>query len=217
MNVNDYQRLAMRTKCDQIEALYRISNKENHTPGVSLIQLNQAALGLAGDAGELCNAVARCVYYGKELDLTNVKEEVGDVLWWIAEACDAIGVSMEDMMEANIRKLQVRYPDKFTEELAAEENRNREAERQAIETVGTCRGGVCAEGGKHVDSETVLGSDASNFIQNQTRNISGRMLCVYCGGALNAKRCVPVMEGKQQHITCPDCMMQLSSQELRHE
>ena len=133
MTPNDYQALAMRTKCDQIEALYRISNKENHTPGVSLIQLNHAALGLAGDAGELCNAVARCVYYGKELDLTNVKEEIGDSLWWLAEACDAIGVTLEEMMEANVRKLCIRYPDKYSNLNAAEENRNREAERKAVE------------------------------------------------------------------------------------
>ena len=59
-------------------------------------------------------------------------DELGDCLWYLALACNALGFSMEDVMGANIRKLRQRFPDKFEEAKAAESGRDREAESQAI-------------------------------------------------------------------------------------
>lgn len=58
-------------------------------------------------------------------------EECGDLLWYMAIMLDAIGVSFEHVMEANDRKLELRYRDKFTNDAA--NNRDLDAERKVLE------------------------------------------------------------------------------------
>lgn len=99
---------------------------------VKMVQLGNAARGMAGDVGEVNTCVQKALEYGKPLDLVNLKEELGDVLWRIVQACDAAGFTLAEVMEANIAKLAKRYPDKDSDYLADEANRNREAERVAI-------------------------------------------------------------------------------------
>lgn len=138
MNTNDYQRSALRTMADQNlirERNYAGIDKKGDMQIIStraLTQLDNAARGMAGDVGEVNGCVQKCLEYGQQLDLVNLKEELGDVLWRIVQACDAVGFTLEEVMEANIAKLAKRYPDKYTDFLAAEENRDREGERQAI-------------------------------------------------------------------------------------
>ena len=135
MSPNEYQRLAERTECNQSEAAFRLSGA-NLTPGEpdSLIpvRLNHSVIGLTGEVGELASAVEKWVYYGQPLDPTNVAEEIGDCIWYLALACNALGVSMQEIMEANIRKLRVRYPEKYEDVLAEEKNRRRQEEVAAV-------------------------------------------------------------------------------------
>jgi len=95
------------------------------------VRLLHAALGLATETGELCDAIKRAVYYGRELDRTNVIEELGDLCWYLALAIDALGVNWDTVLEANIRKLCLRYGAEFRVEKAV--NRDVEAERRAVE------------------------------------------------------------------------------------
>lgn len=81
-------------------------------------QLLHGAIGLAGEAGELLDAVKKHVLYGKELDKANVLEELGDALWYIAIALESVGSSFEEVMQLNHDKLEKRYPGGFTEALA---------------------------------------------------------------------------------------------------
>ena len=71
-------------------------------------------------------------YYGKELDLVNVKEEAGDMLWYIALLFDELGTDFPTEMERVINKLAVRYPDKFSSDSALV--RNLKAERDVLES-----------------------------------------------------------------------------------
>lgn len=136
MSPREYQKLAGRTECDQNAAAMRY---RRHQP--TSIRLNHAVLGLIGEVGELAGAIERWLHYGKELDRTNLAEELGDCLWYIALACNAAGISLEAVMTANIDKLKARYPDKYTDQAAGEENRDRKVERkvveQTLEEVGT--------------------------------------------------------------------------------
>lgn len=52
----------------------------------------------------------------KPVDHINLQEELGDLLWYIGIICNYYGFSVDDLMEKNIKKLQKRYPDKFTSE-----------------------------------------------------------------------------------------------------
>ncbi len=94
------------------------------------MQLDNGARGLCNDAGELSAAVMKYIEYGRPLDEVNVLEEAGDCLWRIAQVLDAVGLTLEQAMEANLAKLAVRYPDKYSDVLSA--NRNVEEERKAL-------------------------------------------------------------------------------------
>jgi NTP pyrophosphatase (non-canonical NTP hydrolase) len=70
-----------------------------------------AALGLAGESGEFAGSVKKWKYQGHQLDYAHLIEEVGDVLWYCALAARELGVTLEDIANENIAKLQRRYPD----------------------------------------------------------------------------------------------------------
>ncbi len=80
--------------------------------------LLHASLGMSGEAGEFLDAVKKKFIYNKEFDTVNAKEELGDILWYVALAMRALGVSFEEIMQMNIDKLKLRYPDKYTNEAA---------------------------------------------------------------------------------------------------
>ena len=132
MHPSQYQALAARTECDQAAASQRRFQYDK-AQGLLATRLTHVALGVAGEAGELAYAVEKWLQYGKPLDAVNVQEEIGDVIWYLALACNALGISLEETMEKNIAKLKIRYPEKYTNQLAAEEGRDRGRERQVLE------------------------------------------------------------------------------------
>lgn len=85
MNFTDYQRLALRTE----------------KPLPTMIErLNHAALGLVTETGEITTEVKRMVIYGKPLDAlrrAHIAEEVGDTMWYMAIAVDALGMQLADL------------------------------------------------------------------------------------------------------------------------
>ncbi len=98
------------------------------------IRVNHAVIGLAGEVGELASLVQKRIYYGK--DNPGFKqlmfEELSDVLWYVAECLNALGLDMTECMEANIKKLQIRYPERYEDIRAADENRDKVAELRAV-------------------------------------------------------------------------------------
>lgn len=80
--------------------------------------LQNAALGLAGEAGEVADHIKKVYYQGHPLNPTELINELGDVLWYIAEMCTALGIDMSEAAEANVNKLLLRYPDGFDAELS---------------------------------------------------------------------------------------------------
>lgn len=141
MNASEYQKLASRTECDQERSRQRmfgghISASYSHDDTCRRpIRVNHAVIGLMGEVGELAAALEKWIYYGQDLDLVNVGEEVGDCLWYLSLLLNATGMSMSTIMEANISKLKKRYPERYTDERAAAENRDREAERKTLEEI----------------------------------------------------------------------------------
>jgi NTP pyrophosphatase (non-canonical NTP hydrolase) len=74
-----------------------------------------AAFGLVTEAGELLDALKKATFYGKPLDVTNIKEEAGDILWYLAILFDAINTDFSTEQARVIAKLRARFPEKFTE------------------------------------------------------------------------------------------------------
>jgi len=79
-------------------------------------QLANAALGLAGEAGEVADLYKKILYHGHDIDALTIIDELGDVLFYLAALCTLEGLSLSDVAQANINKLCQRYPNGFTQE-----------------------------------------------------------------------------------------------------
>lgn len=77
------------------------------------------ALGLTGEAGEYADAIKKIDIYGKASDIENLREELGDILFYLQAACNYWGFTLEDLMASNVIKLSKRYKGAFTKEEAA--------------------------------------------------------------------------------------------------
>lgn len=88
-------------------------------------------MGLATESAEIVDVYKKHIAYGKELDDVNLQEEIGDIMWYIANLISMKNWNMSRILSTNIDKLSARYPEKFTEENAI--TRNLEVERQILE------------------------------------------------------------------------------------
>ncbi|GAC1363978.1 MAG: nucleoside triphosphate pyrophosphohydrolase family protein [Ktedonobacteraceae bacterium] len=71
------------------------------------------ALGIAGESGEVVNALKKVLYHAHTLNAIELGEEIGDLLWYIVLLCDTVGLSLDDVIQANVEKLRKRYPQGF--------------------------------------------------------------------------------------------------------
>lgn len=125
MTPSDYVKNASKTDHrDYGPVVERISNSE-------FAKLTHYAFGLATETAEVQDILKKRLAYGKPIDMVNLKEELGDLLWYVARLCGEFGFSFEELMETNIAKLKARYGEKFTEEAAL--NRNLSNERKTLE------------------------------------------------------------------------------------
>ena len=84
--------------------------------GVEPTRLMTASIGLSGEVGEFNDIVKKCLFQGKEMDenvVTHLKKELGDIMWYIAQGCIALGTDIEELIDINTAKLKDRYPDGF--------------------------------------------------------------------------------------------------------
>ena len=84
--------------------------------GVSPERVLTAAIGISAEGGEFAEIVKKCIFQGKPMDddaQYHMKRELGDIMWYIAQACIALSISLEDVLDTNIQKLEARYPDGF--------------------------------------------------------------------------------------------------------
>ena len=103
--MNEYQKLAMRT--DSFN--YDESNPQS-------LRLLNGLMGLNGEAGEAIDIYKKAMFQGHDIDIEEIIEELGDVLWYIALSADAISVSLDEIARLNIAKLRKRYPEGFSTE-----------------------------------------------------------------------------------------------------
>ena len=73
-------------------------------------------IGLCGETGELADMIKKHVFHGHPMDYAKLGEELGDVLWYIAETATAFGLDLSAIAKGNIKKLSNRYPSGFTSE-----------------------------------------------------------------------------------------------------
>ncbi len=96
---------------NDLEAMIIRLRELNEVCNISLLMTG--AIGIASEGGEFSEIVKKCVFQGKPLNdetLFHIKRELGDIAWYFANACRAIGVNPSEVIEENVRKLESRYP-----------------------------------------------------------------------------------------------------------
>ena len=94
-------------------ALLTRMNKLELEDDCNLPQLLTAALGLTAESGEFSEVVKKIILQGKPYNEDNVfhmKRELGDICWYIAQACMALDTTFDEIIEMNVEKLKKRYP-----------------------------------------------------------------------------------------------------------
>lgn len=98
MDANEYQKRAMTTL--------------NPALGKKEVLIN-SVMGLCGESGEAIDIVKKWLAQGHALDKEHLAKELGDIAWYLAEAATALDLSLGDILQANLDKLEKRYPDGF--------------------------------------------------------------------------------------------------------
>ena len=83
------------------------------TDDADVPRLLTAALGLSAEAGEFTEVVKKIILQGKPYNEDNVfhmKRELGDICWYLAQACMALDTTFDEVIEMNVDKLKARYP-----------------------------------------------------------------------------------------------------------
>ena len=91
-----------------IESLGALNRK-----GANINRLTTAAVGISAEGGEFMEIVKKMVFQGKPWNDDNREHliiELGDVMWYVMQACAALDVSLEDVVAGNVEKLKKRYP-----------------------------------------------------------------------------------------------------------
>ncbi len=81
---------------------------------VAIQRLLTAAVGISAEGGEFMEIVKKMIFQGKPANADNLehlKIELGDVMWYVAQACMALEIDMDDVLDTNIKKLEKRYED----------------------------------------------------------------------------------------------------------
>ena len=101
MTLNEYMELAQRTS-------NRALDQKGH--------LFNGVLGLAGEAGECADLLKKHYYQDGRNFVDDLEDELGDVLWYVAETARALGLTLEEVAVRNVEKLKKRYPEGFEAE-----------------------------------------------------------------------------------------------------
>ena len=95
--------------------------------GVEVSRLLTASIGLSGEVGELNEIIKKILFQAKTYDSVtheHMKRELGDIIWYVIQACLALNIDLADVIKGNKDKLSKRFPQ---HEFSVKESNNREA------------------------------------------------------------------------------------------
>ena len=81
--------------------------------GSNINRLATAAVGLSAESGEFLEIIKKMVFQGKPYNADNREHliiELGDIMWYVAQACMALDISFDEVIKRNVKKLENRYP-----------------------------------------------------------------------------------------------------------
>ena len=92
---------------------FSVRLRELYAKGLPVERLLTAAVGMSAESGEFTEIVKKMIFQGKpvnEENLFHLKRELGDIMWYVAQACMALDTDFNEIIEMNIDKLKSRYP-----------------------------------------------------------------------------------------------------------
>lgn len=92
--------------------VYRIQELQGQ--GFPSERLLTASVGMCAEAGEFTEVVKKIVFQGKpvtEENLFHLKRELGDIMWYVMQACMGLDTNLNEIIEMNVEKLSSRYPE----------------------------------------------------------------------------------------------------------
>ena len=92
---------------------FSVRLRELYSEGLSVERLLTAAVGMSAESGEFTEIVKKMIFQGKpvnEENLFHLKRELGDIMWYVAQACMALDTDFNEIIEMNVDKLKSRYP-----------------------------------------------------------------------------------------------------------
>jgi len=96
---------------------FSVRLRDLYSEGLPVERLLTAAVGMSAESGEFTEVVKKMIFQGKpvnEENLFHLKRELGDVMWYVAQACMALDTTFDEIVEMNVEKLKARYPgDEF--------------------------------------------------------------------------------------------------------
>ena len=110
----------------QLNEYCELANRTNANLETETLNTLHMLMGMQTEIGELTDPFKKQLAYNKPVDWINVKEEIGDLMWYIGNLCYMLNFDLEEILEKNIEKLKARYPDKFDSGYAIQRNLNKE-------------------------------------------------------------------------------------------
>jgi len=92
---------------------FSVRLRDLYSEGLPVERLLTAAVGMSAESGEFIEVVKKMIFQGKpvnEENLFHLKRELGDVMWYVAQACMALDTTFDEIVEMNVDKLKARYP-----------------------------------------------------------------------------------------------------------
>ena len=87
--------------------------RDLYSEGLPVERLLTAAVGMSAESGEFTEVVKKIIFQGKPVNDENIfhlKRELGDIMWYVAQACMALDTDFNEIIEMNVEKLKARYP-----------------------------------------------------------------------------------------------------------
>lgn len=113
-------------RLDDVDTNYDFERKNNN-PNINVPLLITAAMGMAAECGEFCEIPKKIFFQKKPLNdetLFHMKRELGDVMWYWINACNALNLDPNDVIAENVKKLEERYPGGHFDAFYSENRKN---------------------------------------------------------------------------------------------
>ena len=114
IDLNRYSYFVSQVTSQESQNTVKLKQKlEELDKNINIALLLTGGIGLASEGGEFNEIIKKCVFQGKPLNedtIFHMKRELGDIMWYWVNACRALDLDPDEVIEENVRKLESRYP-----------------------------------------------------------------------------------------------------------